>query len=84
MVITKQGILQNMLKTIYHKININILINYYFIIAPFRRNDTKKTLKAMISHQDFDTLFYQDVDWKIISSIEKQLISLKYNQTHSV
>ncbi|CAL1682623.1 unnamed protein product [Lasius platythorax] len=48
------------------------------------RNDAKKTLKAMMSHQDFDTLFYQDVDWKIISSIEKQLISLKYNQIHSV
>ncbi|XP_029156151.1 uncharacterized protein LOC114928952 [Nylanderia fulva] len=48
------------------------------------RNDAKKTLKAMMSHQDFDTLFYQDVDWKIISSIEKQLLSLKYNQIHSV
>lgn len=48
------------------------------------RNNAKKTLKAMMSHQDFDTLFYQDVDWKIISSIEKQLISLKYTQIHSV
>lgn len=38
----------------------------------------------MMAHQDFDTLFYQDIDWKIISSIEKQLVSLKYNQIHSV
>ncbi|XP_032678441.1 uncharacterized protein LOC116847487 isoform X2 [Odontomachus brunneus] len=48
------------------------------------RNDAKKALKAMMGHQDFDTLFYQDVDWKIISSIEKQLIFLKYSQTHSI
>ncbi|XP_012227667.1 TOG array regulator of axonemal microtubules protein 2-like isoform X2 [Linepithema humile] len=48
------------------------------------RNDAKKTLKTMMAHQDFDTLFYQDIDWKIISNIEKQLISLKYNQIHSV
>lgn len=38
----------------------------------------------MMRHQDFDTLFYQDVDWKIISSIEKQLVSLKYNQAQSM
>lgn len=48
------------------------------------RNDAKKTLKAMMGHPDFDTLFYQDVDWKIISSIEKQLVSLKYSRIHSV
>ncbi|XP_011697785.1 PREDICTED: uncharacterized protein LOC105455844 isoform X2 [Wasmannia auropunctata] len=48
------------------------------------RNDAKKTLKAMMGHPDFDMLFYQDVDWKIISSIEKQLVSLKYSQSHSV
>lgn len=35
-------------------------------------------------HPDFDVLFYQDVDWKIINSIEKQLVSLKYSQIHSV
>ncbi|XP_014481500.1 PREDICTED: uncharacterized protein LOC106747957 [Dinoponera quadriceps] len=45
------------------------------------RNNAKKTLKAMMGHQDFDTLFYQDVDWKIVSSIEKQLVFLKYSQT---
>lgn len=43
------------------------------------RNDAKKTLKVMMNHPDFDTLFYQDVDWKIINSIEKQLVSLKYS-----
>ncbi|RLU24095.1 hypothetical protein DMN91_004304 [Ooceraea biroi] len=48
------------------------------------RNDAKKSLKATMVHQDFDTLFYQDVDWKIINSIEKQLVSLKYSQTHNV
>ncbi|XP_018401874.1 PREDICTED: uncharacterized protein LOC108779038 [Cyphomyrmex costatus] len=48
------------------------------------RNDAKKTLKAMMSHPDFDILFYQDVDWKLISSVEKQLISLKYSQIHTV
>ncbi|XP_011866357.1 PREDICTED: uncharacterized protein LOC105561197 [Vollenhovia emeryi] len=48
------------------------------------RNDAKKTLKALMGHPDFDTLFYQDVDWKIINSIEKQLVSLKYSQIHSV
>ncbi|XP_025162398.1 uncharacterized protein LOC105189095 isoform X2 [Harpegnathos saltator] len=48
------------------------------------RNDAKKTLKAMMGHQDFDALFYQDVDWKIISGIEKQLVFLKYSQTHSM
>ncbi|XP_012061208.1 PREDICTED: uncharacterized protein LOC105624458 [Atta cephalotes] len=41
------------------------------------RNDAKKTLKAMMSHPNFDSLFYQDVDSKIISSVEKQLVSLK-------
>ncbi|KAL6259568.1 hypothetical protein P5V15_009486 [Pogonomyrmex californicus] len=48
------------------------------------RNDAKKTLKAMMNHQDFDTLFYQDVDWKIINNVEKQLVSLKYSQIHSM
>lgn len=48
------------------------------------RNDAKKALKAMMGHQDFETLFYQDVDCKIISNIEKQLICLKYSQIHSV
>ncbi|XP_050451349.1 TOG array regulator of axonemal microtubules protein 2-like [Cataglyphis hispanica] len=48
------------------------------------RNDAKKALKTLMGHQDFDTLFYQDVDWKIISSIEKQLISLKYSPIHTV
>ncbi|KAG5310729.1 TGRM1 protein, partial [Acromyrmex insinuator] len=48
------------------------------------RNDAKKTLKVMMGHPDFDILFYQDVDWKIISSVEKQLVSLKCNQTHTV
>ncbi|XP_036148320.1 uncharacterized protein LOC105834445 [Monomorium pharaonis] len=48
------------------------------------RNDAKKALKAMMNHPDFDTLFYQDVDWKITNSIEKQLVSLKYSQNHSV
>lgn len=64
------------------KLKFRNAMSYTQTKCQFRRNDAKKALKAMMGHQDFDTLFYQDVDWKIIGSIEKQLVLLKYNQTH--
>ena len=55
----------------------NICYCYTYITYINCRNDAKKTLKAMMSHPNFDSLFYQDVDSKIISNVEKQLVSLK-------
>lgn len=60
------------------------MFNYHSMFNYYHRNDAKKALKTLMGHQDFDILFYQDVDWKIISSIEKQLISLKYSPIHTV
>ncbi|KAL0110468.1 hypothetical protein PUN28_013824 [Cardiocondyla obscurior] len=56
---------------------------YYFAacceIRDHTSNDAKKTLKAMINHSNFDNLFYRDVDRNVLDTIEKQLVSLKYN-----
>ena len=47
------------------------------IVLCFRTN-ARDLIKLLLTHNEFENCFYQDVDLELFKKIEKDIISIKY------